>query len=108
MAAAASSSKASFLSLPDVPHHSKDFAFPKRTFGKSKPLLCSVQSQWFGTWPFLHYDEGKDVVFCHTCVTAVKFGLKSVANEYITRTEEALLLPFFEYNVQIHCVLFCS
>ena len=90
-----------------MPHHSKDFAFPKRTFGKSKPVLCFAHSQWFGTWPFLHYDEGQDVVFCHTCVTAVKLGLKSVAKEYITKPEEALLLPFFEYNVQIHCVLFC-
>ena len=36
-----------------------------------------------------------------------KLDLKSVANEHITKSEEALLLPFFEYNVQIHCVLFC-
>ena len=37
-----------------------------------------------------------------------KLDLKSVANEYITKNETrgAFLLPFFEYNVQIHCVLF--
>ena len=65
----------SFPSLPDVPHHPKDFAFHKRTFGKSKPVQCSArESQWFGSWPFLHYDQGQDVVFCHTCVTAFKLG----------------------------------
>ena len=29
------------------PHHAKNVEFPKRTFGKSKPVLCSVQSQWY-------------------------------------------------------------
>ena len=33
------------------------------------------------TWPFLHYDEGQDVMFCHTCVTAFKLGrIKSSKN----------------------------
>ena len=67
-------------SLPDKPHHPKDFAFPKRTFGKSKPVLCSAQSQWFNSWPFLHYDEGQDVVFCHTCVTAFKLDRMKSSN----------------------------
>ena len=61
--------KALLPSLPDKPHQLKDFAFPKQTFGKSKTVLCSARSQWFSTWLFLHYDEGRDVVFCHTCVT---------------------------------------
>ena len=42
--------------LSDEPKAS--FAFPKRSFGKSKPILCSAQSHWFSSWPFLHYDEG--------------------------------------------------
>ena len=37
--------------------------FPTWSFGKSKPVLCSAWSQWFSTWPFLHYDEGEDVLF---------------------------------------------
>ena len=52
---ARTSFKASLPSLPDTPHHLKDVAFPKRTFRKSKPVLCSAWSQWFSTWPFLHY-----------------------------------------------------
>ena len=42
--AARTSFKASLLSLPDTPHHLKDVAFPKRTFRKSKPVLCSAWS----------------------------------------------------------------
>ena len=46
---AANSLKLSLPSLPDElkPHHPKNFEFPKRTFGSSKPVLCSAQSQWF-------------------------------------------------------------
>lgn len=64
---AAKSLQASLPQLPDKPHHPKDFDFPKRSFGKTKPVQCSAQSQWYNTWPFLHYDEGRDVVYCHTC-----------------------------------------
>ena len=67
MAAARHGLQASVPNLPNKPHHPKDFEFPKRSFGKTKPVLCSAQSQWFTTWPFLHYDEGQDVVFCHIC-----------------------------------------
>ena len=34
--------QASLPSLPDAPHHLNDVAFPKRTFRKSKPVLCSA------------------------------------------------------------------
>ena len=71
----------SIPSLTDEPHHPKSFAFPKRSFGMTKPVFCSAKSQWFDTWPFLHYDEGQDVMFCHTCVTAFKLGrIKSSIN----------------------------
>jgi hypothetical protein len=43
---AADSSKPIFPSLPDEPYHPKNFTFPKRSFGKSKPVLYSAQSQW--------------------------------------------------------------
>ncbi|KAL5487102.1 hypothetical protein EMCRGX_G019661 [Ephydatia muelleri] len=78
----------SIPSLPDEPHHPKSFAFPKRSFGKTKPVFCSAKSQWFDTWPFLHYDEGQDVMFCHTCVTAFKLGRikssKNAATAFVT------------------------
>ena len=37
-------------------------------------MLCSFQFSWFSQWPFLHYDEVKDVVFGHTC--SMSFKLK--------------------------------
>ena len=58
-------------SLPDEPNHPKDFSFPKRPFG-SRSVMYSAHSGWFSTWPILHYDESKDVIYCHTCVTAIK------------------------------------
>ena len=42
--------------------------FPKRSFGEKYPVLRSFQAAWFKTWPFLHYDEGKDLSCYHICV----------------------------------------
>ncbi len=53
---------------PSTPHQSHDFEFPKLSFGKNKPVLRSFQSSWFSKWPFLHYDEANDSVYCHTCL----------------------------------------
>ena len=72
--------KESLPSLPDEPHHPENFKFPKRSFGKAKPVQYSAQSQWFKTWPFLHYDEGQDVVFCHTCVKAISLDRIKFSN----------------------------
>ena len=58
--------------LPEVgsqPHHpASDFKYPQRSFGKA---MRACQSSWFKLWPFLHYDEAKDVLFCHTCVVGL-------------------------------------
>ena len=63
----------SLPALPDDPYHPKHgFVFPKKSFGKAKPVLCSAKAQWFETWPFLHYDAGQDIVYCHVCVRAFK------------------------------------
>eukprot|EP00731_Ephydatia_muelleri_P010741 Em0005g1327a len=84
----------SIPSLPDESHHPKSFAFPKRSFGKTKPVFCSAESQWFDTWPFLHYNEGQDVMFCHTCVTAFKLGrIKSIQVSHIEAVEAVITLP---------------
>ena len=48
------------------------FKFPKRSFGVKKVEQRSFKPQWFAKWPFLHYDEAKDAVFCHTCIEACK------------------------------------
>ena len=80
----AASAKASLLSrdLPDKPHHPKEF--PKRTFGKSKPVLCCAQSQWFKSLPFLHVDKAQDVVSCHTTFKLDRFmSSHNAANAFI-------------------------
>ena len=33
-------------------------------------MLLAAHCSWFQSWPFLHYGENQDVVFCHTCVKA--------------------------------------
>ena len=76
---------ANFLgSVPDVsekPNQPLDFAFPKRQFGKTKIINCSFQAQWFQKFRWLHYDQSRDLAFCHTCVSAVQSGkMKSAGN----------------------------
>ena len=82
-------------SLPDEPRYPTDFRFPKRTFGKSNRVLCSAQSQWFRIWPFLHYDEAQDAVFCHHCATATKLDcIKSsnnAANAFVSFYKTSVL-----------------
>ena len=68
MAARSSMSfKESLLSLPDKPHHPKDFAFPKRTFGKSLPGHFFLMTM--------------DKMLCFvTCVTAFKLNRMKSSN----------------------------
>lgn len=54
-------------------------------------MQYSAQSQWFKSWPFLHYDEGQDV-FCHTCVKAIsldriKFS-NNISDAFVRRERE--------------------
>lgn len=62
----------SLVNFPTKPHQPRTLAFPKRTFGTTKTVERSFQKNWFDKWPFLHYDEPKDAVFCHTCTMAFK------------------------------------
>ena len=46
---------------------------------RSNPLVKrlvyrSFQPNWFSKWPFLHYEESSDEVFCHTCLMAYKLN----------------------------------
>ena len=51
--------------VPTKPNQSlTGFHVPKRSFGKTKMVERSCQSSWFSRWPFSHYDEGKDALFC--------------------------------------------
>ena len=58
--------------IPTKPHQPLSFNFPKRSFGKKRTVERSFQPSWFAKWPFLHYDESKDAVFCHTCLMGFK------------------------------------
>ena len=63
--------------LGDQPNQPKSFTFPKRTFGLKKPIYRSFQCSWFTKWPWLHYDQVNDKVYCFTCVKASTTGLLS-------------------------------
>ena len=56
--------------IGDVPNQLKQFRFPDRDFGTSKVTKRRFVKDWFDKYPWLHYDEGNDRAFCHTCVTA--------------------------------------
>ena len=59
--------------LPPEPHQPHSIQFPKRAYGKKKIVCCSFHPHLFVTWPFLHYNESDDAVYCHTCVKAFRF-----------------------------------
>ena len=65
------------ISLGYQPNQPKSFTFPKRTFGLKKPIYRSFQSSWFTKWPWLHYDQVNDKVFCFTCLKASTTGILS-------------------------------
>ena len=79
--------KSSLPSLPDEPNHPSNFTFPKRSFGKTKPVFCAARSQWFCTWPFLHYDETHLMLLHYHQDITDQLDLRLVANEYITKNE---------------------
>lgn len=59
--------------IPDIPFHPPvTFTFHKREFGKTKRVKSLCQHSWFSKWKWLHYNEDKDAVFCHVCVSALK------------------------------------
>ena len=75
------SSRSDLPELPSSPHQPSSFTFPKRCFGNKVVVQRSCQRSWFERLPFLHYDEGKDVVFCHTCVTGFRKGKMKSSKE---------------------------
>lgn len=79
------------LSTPligEKPHQPLSFKFPKREFGKTSIVKRSFQPQWFSRWPWLHYDEERDLAFCFTCVKAYNdnklHGVSSLEYTYIS------------------------
>ena len=61
--------------LPDIPvvsHQPTSLEFSKKAFEKTKVVYYAFQPTWFKQWPFLHYDESKHAVYCHTCISGFK------------------------------------
>ena len=75
------------------PHHPDlTFKFPKRSFGKKKPVYRSFQSAWFVQWPFLHYDQSKDPVYCHTCALAFKQKSQVALIDQVSKLMQIILV----------------
>ena len=60
--------------IGDVPHQPRSFNFPHRGFGKKNVVKRKFQPLWFGSWPWLHYQEDVDKVFCFQCVEAYQLN----------------------------------
>ena len=74
-AATMSLSKLSTTATPDIPekpHQPLSLVFPKREFGKKQIVKRSFQATWFKQHQWLHYDEERDLAFCHTCIKAYR------------------------------------
>ena len=78
---------ASVRDFGDRPNPPASFNIPKRKFGLSKPVFPSVQPAWFRKWPWLHYDQVEDKMFCYTCVRAIKQGSVSL----VPKKKDALI-----------------
>ena len=76
-------------SFPAEACQPRDFTFPKKVFAKSSQRMYSFQAKWFDLWRWLHWDDGKKSVFCHTCVRASQAGKltfsKNAEAAFITR-----------------------
>ena len=88
MAAQASSSRDNLPDISSCPHQPTVFSLPKRSFGKKKVVLRSFQASRFRQWLYLHYNEARDLVYCHTCVMGFKeyvdnLDLWRIATEFI-------------------------
>ena len=60
------SAVANLNDIPDKAHHSLSFKYLKCSLGQKKAVLHSFLPSKFSQWPFLHYDETKDIVFFTT------------------------------------------
>ena len=54
--------------------------------------MKSFKALWFKSWPFLHYDEARDLAFCQMCVK----GFKEKKMRSSTRADTALVSSVIE------------
>lgn len=46
----------------------KNYKFPARYFGQTKPVKRYFQGEWFDQYTWLHYSEDGDKAFCYLCM----------------------------------------
>ena len=58
------------MSNSKLPFHisRRTFTFPSVSLGNHWWWSAHSSSKWFQRWPWLHYDEDRDLAFCFTCV----------------------------------------
>ena len=88
-----SSSSFSVPNLPSLQNQPVDCTFPRREFGKNKITYRSFQQQWFKQWRWLHYDNARDVAYCHYCVSAINSGKMQLSKN----AQDSTFLSGFSY-----------
>ena len=89
-------SKQAVVKYPDIsakPHQPVRLAFPKRDYGKQAVERRCCQSPWFKRWPWLHYREDNDCVFCHTLEATTSFRLHVASACHKEAVERVFTLP---------------
>ena len=71
------------------------FDFPKREFGKTKIVKRAFQAHWFGKCRWLHYDCSRDLVFCHTYISAVNMRKLKLSTGYGNVNDSAFIFAGF-------------
>ena len=78
MTSSRSGSQLPMPTIGDKAYQPSHLCFPRHEFGKTSVVKRSFQPQWFGRWPWLHYDEDRDLAFCLVCVVAYNSHLHSI------------------------------
>jgi len=59
----------------------QDRAFLVKVHGKKNPIKRSMHSWYFSSWPFLHWDETTESVFCLPCHNVHALGMNILARK---------------------------
>ena len=93
------------LLIGERPYQSITFHFPQREFGQKTVNKRSFQAKWFSKWPWLHYNEDNDSVYCFHCIRVYSqnklLGLSNLEKTYIStgftnRKEATLRFTLYE------------
>jgi len=78
-------------SVPPIggrPHQPITFHFPQQEFGQKTVIKHSFQAKWFSKWPWLHYNEDNDGIYCFRCIRAYSenklLGVSNLEKTYIS------------------------